>query len=77
MALELLGAVPQDSAVSVAACRYAPVFEAPYADVSRRFSEQASAMLRWSAPQEDVSRLDNFMQRAIYGSRLMAAGAGA
>jgi flagellar biosynthesis protein FlhG len=77
VALELLGAVPQDSAVSVAACRYAPAFEAPYADVSRRFSEQASAMLRWSAPQEDVSRLDNFMQRAIYGSRLMAAGAGA
>jgi hypothetical protein len=77
VALELLGAVPQDPAVSAAACRYAPAFETPFADASRRFSEQASAMLRWSAPQDDMSRLDNFMQRAIYGSRLMAAGAGA
>jgi hypothetical protein len=33
-------------------------------------------MLRWSAPQHDTNRLDNFMQRAIYGSRLAAAGAG-
>ena len=33
-------------------------------------------MLMWSAPQDDVSRLDTFMQRAIYGSRLQAASAG-
>ena len=77
VALELLGAIPQDPALSAAACRYAPAFETPFADASRRFSEQASAMLRWSPPQDDTSRLDNFMQRAIYGSRLMAAGAGA
>jgi flagellar biosynthesis protein FlhG len=77
VALELMGAIPQDPAVSAAACRYAPAFAAPFADATRRFSDPASAMLRWSPPKDELSRLDNFMQRAIYGSRLMAAGAGA
>lgn len=77
VALELMGALPHDPAVSAAVRRYAPAFETPSADASRHFSEQASAMLRWSAPKEDTSRLDNFMKRAIYGSRLLAAGAGA
>jgi flagellar biosynthesis protein FlhG len=77
VALDLMGAIPQDPAVSAAACRYAPAFAAPLADATRRFSEPASAMLRWSPPKDETSRLDNFMQRAIYGSRLIAAGAGA
>lgn len=77
VALDLMGAIPQDPAMSGAASRYAPAFTAPFADATRRFSEPASAMLRWSPPKEDLSRLDNFMQRAIYGSRLIAAGAGA
>jgi flagellar biosynthesis protein FlhG len=77
VALEFMGAIPQDPAVSAAACRYAPAFAAPFADVTRRFSAPASAMLRWSPPKDETSRLDNFMQRAIYGSRLIAAGAGA
>jgi flagellar biosynthesis protein FlhG len=76
VALETMGAIPQDPAVSAAACRYAPAFEAPFADVTRRFSKPASAMLRWSPPKDEFARLDNFMQRAIYGSRLIA-GAGA
>jgi flagellar biosynthesis protein FlhG len=78
VALEAMGAIPHDTAVSDAAHRFLPAVDAsPYADASRRFVEEASAMLRWSAPHDDVSRLDTFMQRAIYGSRLFAAGAGA
>jgi flagellar biosynthesis protein FlhG len=75
--LEFMGAIPHDPALSEAASRYAALHAEPFTDASRRFSEQASAMLRWSAPQDDVGRLDSFMQRAIHGSRLMAAGAGA
>lgn len=76
--LELMGTIPQDPAVSEAAANFVTAVDAaPFADASRRFSEQAGAMLRWSAGQGEVSRLDSFMQRAIYGSRLMAAGAGA
>jgi flagellar biosynthesis protein FlhG len=78
VALEFMGAIPHDPALGEAASRSAAdVHAAPSADASRRFSEQASAMLRWSGPQDDVGRLDSFMQRAIHGSRLMAAGAGA
>lgn len=78
VALEFMGAIPHDPEVSAAAARCAAAVDAaPFADAARRFSEHAGAMLRWSAPQDDVSRLDSFMQRAIYGSRLMAAGAGA
>jgi flagellar biosynthesis protein FlhG len=77
VALQFMGAIPQDPAIGEAAQRFLPAVEAtPYADASRRFEGEAAAMLRWSAPQDDVSRLDNFMQRAIYGSRLAAAGAG-
>ena len=77
VALEFMGAIPQDPAISGAAQRFVPAVEAtPYADASRRFAGEAAAMLRWSAPQDDVSRLDNFMQRAITVSRLSAAGAG-
>jgi flagellar biosynthesis protein FlhG len=79
--LDFMGAIPQDPAISAAASRFAAAVDAtPFADASRGFAELASAMLRWSAPQDDVSRLDSldtFMQRAIHGSRLMAAGAGA
>ena len=78
VALQLMGAIPDDPAISDAMQRFVPaVAAAPYADASRRFTEQASAMMRWSAPQDDASRLDNFMQRALTVSRLVAAGAGA
>ncbi len=78
VALEFMGAIPHDPVVSEASDRFTAAVDAsPLADASRRFGEQASAMLRWSAPQDDVSRLDTFMQRAIYGSRLLSAGAGA
>jgi flagellar biosynthesis protein FlhG len=78
VALEFMGAIPHDLVVSKASDRFAAAVDAsPFADASRRFCEQASAMLRWSAPPDDVSRLDTFMQRAIYGSRMIAAGAGA
>ena len=78
VAVDFMGAIPNDPAVSEAALRFVPAVDAtPYADASRRFVEQAGAMLRWSAPHDDASRLDNFMQRAIYGSRLVSAGAGA
>jgi flagellar biosynthesis protein FlhG len=77
VALEFMGAVPQDPAISGAAQRFVPAVEAaPYADASRRFESHAGAMMRWSAPQDDASRLDNFMQRALTVSRLSAAGAG-
>jgi flagellar biosynthesis protein FlhG len=76
-ALEFMGAIPHDPAIAEAAMRFVPAVEAtPYADASRRFEGEAAAMLRWSAPQDDASRLDNFMQRAITVSRLPAAGAG-
>ena len=78
VALEYMGAIPLDPAVLVAARRFSAVVDAaPTAAASRRYCEHADAMLRWSAPQDDVSRLDTFMQRAIYGSRLQAAGLGA
>jgi flagellar biosynthesis protein FlhG len=77
--VEFMGAVPHDDVVSeAAACYAAAVDTAPLADVSRCFTDLASAMLRWRASQNPhTSGLDNFMQRAIHGSRLMAAGAGA
>ena len=76
--LDFMGAIPADPAIAEAARRFAPaVHAAPHSDASRLFEIQAGAMLRWPAVEDDVSRLDTFMQRAIYGSRLMAAGAGA
>ncbi len=74
VALEFMGAIPFDPAVSVSARRFSAAVEAaPTAAASRRFCEHATTMQRWSAPHDDVSRLDNFMQRAIYGSRFQAA----
>ncbi|HYI85884.1 MAG TPA: AAA family ATPase [Burkholderiales bacterium] len=74
VALEFMGAVPLDPAVIVSARRFSAAVEAaPTAAASRQFCEHAALMLRWSAPQDDVSRLDTFMQRAIYGSRSLAA----
>jgi hypothetical protein len=73
-----MGAIPNDPAIPEAAQRFLPAVDAaPYADASRRFTEQASAMMRWSAPHDHVSRLDTFMQRALTVSRLVTAGAGA
>jgi flagellar biosynthesis protein FlhG len=77
VALEFMGAIPQDAALVEAARRFVPAVQAtPHADASRRFEGAAGAMLRWSAPQDDASRLDNFMQRAITVSRLAMAGPG-
>ena len=77
VALEYIGAIPCDPAVQDSARRFtAAVDTAPTAAASRRFCEHGAAMLRWSAPQNEPSRLDNFMQRAIYGSRFQAVGAG-
>jgi flagellar biosynthesis protein FlhG len=77
VSLEFMGAIPQDAAIPEAAQRFVPAVHAtPYADASRRFEGKAGAMLRWSAPQDDASRLDNFMQRAITVSRLAMAGPG-
>jgi flagellar biosynthesis protein FlhG len=74
--LEFMGAVPNDPTIAKSARQFvSAVNAAPLAAASRHFCEHAAAMLRWSAPQNDSSRLDNFMQRAIYGSRL-AVGAG-
>jgi len=74
VALEVMDAIPQDPAVIVSSRRFSAAVEAaPTAAASRRFCDHAAKMLRWSAPQDDVSRLDTFMQRAIYGSRLQAA----
>lgn len=78
VSLDYMGAIPIDPAVLVSARGFtAAVDAAPTAAASRRYCEYADAMFRWSAPHDDVSRLDTFMQRAIYGSRLRAAGAGA
>ena len=78
VALDYMGAVPQDMTIAEAAACFATAVDAtPYSGAARRFSEHAGAIARWTAPQDDASRLDSFMQRAIYGSRLFAAGAGA
>jgi flagellar biosynthesis protein FlhG len=77
VALDYMGAIPLDPSVLVSMRGFsAAVDAAPTAAASRRYCEYADAMLRWSAPQDDVSRLDTFMQRAIYGSRVKAASAG-
>ena len=74
VALEIMDAIPQDPAVIISSRRFSAAVEAaPTAAASRRFCDHAATMLRWSAPQDDVSRLDTFMQRAIYGSRFQAA----
>jgi flagellar biosynthesis protein FlhG len=74
VALDFLGAIPQDAAVSASVRRFSAVVEAaPAAAASRQFCELASTMQRWPALHDEVSRLDNFMQRAIYGSRIPAA----
>jgi len=71
--LDYMGAIPHDpEAGSGAAFHSAKLIE-----TARLFSEHAGVMLRWTAPQEGASRLDTFMQRAIYESRLIAAGTGA
>lgn len=71
--LDYMGAIPLDpEGDSGAALRSAKLIE-----TARLFSEHAGAMLRWTSPQEAASRLDTFMQRAIYESRLIAAGTGA
>jgi flagellar biosynthesis protein FlhG len=75
--LEYMGAIPRDAAVTRSARQFLTAVDAaPAAAASKCFCEHSAAMLRWSAPQNDSSRLDNFMQRAIYGSRLAAVGAG-
>jgi flagellar biosynthesis protein FlhG len=74
VALEFMGAVPFDPAVSLSARRFSPsVDAAPTAAASLRFCEHAATILGWSTPQDEVARLDNFMQRAISGSRVLAA----
>ena len=75
--LETMGAIPLDPAIIVSSRRFTAAVEAaPAAAASREFCEIASAMSRWAAPHDDVSRLDTFMQRAIHGSRFHAARAG-
>lgn len=75
--VEYMGAIPRDPALTASTRRSLSVVDAaPMAAASRAFCERSAALLRLSAPQNDSSRLDNFMQRAIYGSRLAAAGAG-
>lgn len=75
--LEFLGAIVHDDAVNEAASRYAAAVDAaPFADASRRYADLADAISRWPAARDEAVSLDHFMQRAIYGSRLMAAGAG-
>lgn len=75
--LDVMDAIPLDPAVLISSRRFcAAVDAAPAAAASRQFCEHAAGMLRWSAAQDDVSRLDIFMQRAIHGSHYLAAGAG-
>jgi flagellar biosynthesis protein FlhG len=77
VSVEYMGAIPRDAALAASARRSLSVVDAaPTAAASRVFCERSAALLRLSAPQNDSSRLDNFMQRAIYGSHLAAAGAG-
>jgi hypothetical protein len=74
VALDFMGAIPHAPQSHARAARSA---EHDAATTRRLFSVLADIVLRWSAPHEDVSRLDSFMQRAIHESRLVAAGAGA
>ena len=77
VALEAMGAIPHDPSVIVSTRRFSAVLDSvPAAAASQAFCELAAAILRWSAPRDSVSRLDTFMQRAIYGSRFRAAHAG-
>jgi flagellar biosynthesis protein FlhG len=77
VSIEYMGAIPRDPALTASARRSLTVFDAaPMAAASRAFCERSEALLRLSAPQNDSIRLDNFMQRAIYGSRPAVAGAG-
>ena len=77
VAIEHLGAIPEDPDVAASARRSLTVVDAaPMAAASRSFCEAGAAMLRSCVPQIDSSRLHNFMQPVIFGSRVMAAGAG-
>jgi MinD-like ATPase involved in chromosome partitioning or flagellar assembly len=77
VSVEYMGAIPRDSALTASARRSLSVVDAaPTAAASRAFCERSAAMLGWAVSQIDSNRLDNFMQRAIYGSRVAAVGAG-
>jgi flagellar biosynthesis protein FlhG len=77
VSVEYMGAIPRDPALTASARRSVSVVDAaPAAAASRAFLERSAHMLRWSVPQNDSNRLDNFMQRAIYGCGIAAAGAG-
>jgi flagellar biosynthesis protein FlhG len=77
VSVEYMGAIPRDAALTAFAHRSLSVVDAvPMAAASRAFCERSAAMLGWAVPQNDASRLDNFMQRAIYGSRAAAVSAG-
>jgi flagellar biosynthesis protein FlhG len=78
IAIEFMGAVPQEAAVAECARRNASVVQlAPACPASQRFLEQAASIARWAASGDHTSRLDSFMERAIHGSRLGFSGAGA
>lgn len=78
IAIEFMGAVPSEAAVPECARRNASVVHlAPASVAAQRFSEHAASIARWAAPGDHASRLDNFMQRAIHGSRLGLSGVGA
>lgn len=73
VALNFMGTIPHDAELDAGAGAATACSTA----MTRSFSQHAETVLRWNAPHDDVSRLDSFMQRAIYESRLTAAGAGA
>jgi flagellar biosynthesis protein FlhG len=78
IAIEFMGAVPHDAAVSECARHNASAVQlAPASAASQRFLEQAVSIACWPAPGDHASRLDSFMQRAIHGSRLGFTSAGA
>jgi flagellar biosynthesis protein FlhG len=77
VAIEYMGAIPRDPALTGSSRAFFNVVDAaPTAAASAAFRASSAAMLRWPVLQNDVSRLDNFMQRAIHGSRVAAVGAG-
>ncbi len=73
--LDYLGAVPRDVAVVRSALHFSsPLRRSALTGASQHFRTHAATIRESSAAQDCFTRLDNFMQRAIYGNFAVGAG---
>jgi flagellar biosynthesis protein FlhG len=73
--INYMGAVPRDAAVVKSArCFISPLRASALPGAPQHYRTHAAAISESSAAQDSFTRLDNFMQRAIYGNLAVGAG---